>query len=236
MRIHSRAAFIIWKLIIIIAGVIALLAQSNILRGSVSPLMFHYFAPLLCIAIIIDSLIELIYTAQGGHEGRLALPGLKHSLMICSVLVVYFSAAILNLSINTYSGFENVPFLIFHYLMPILVVVDWLLFDPKGTAHMWAPFLYPLPAAIYLVVVELAVNVFSTNTAGIFLLSGAGTFPYPLFDTTLSGLSSVILLAVLCYVLMVAFGFVIAALDNLMKPRKAAVYGTSRRASHAHQS
>jgi hypothetical protein len=102
-----------------------------------------------------------------------------------------------------------------HYVVPIMTLLDWVLFDEKGKMPVWGPF-----AWMSLVVGYLAVVMIGAGPLGLYL--GGGTtgdvtrYPYTFLDPGIAGVGGV---AAFCGVMLVAFvvlGYVLFGIDRLL--------------------
>lgn len=101
-----------------------------------------------------------------------------------------------------------------HIITPCLVILDWLVFTPKGTFRWHDPVLWALIPYAYLVFA--------------FIYGGMGgefapgkTFPYPFMDVERLGVGGVAVRIAVLTVSLIAVGYVYVVLDRLMGRRRA---------------
>ncbi|GAA4440343.1 Pr6Pr family membrane protein [Actinokineospora soli] len=112
-------------------------------------------------------------------------------------------------SLYDLTGLAHVADLLLHTATPILTVVGWLLFGPRGLAQPRTAFYALLFPALYLVFTLIRGPI-------------VDFYPYPFLDVALHGYGAVLLnsLGVAALFLFLAFGAV--ALDRLLSPKPAA--------------
>jgi hypothetical protein len=109
---------------------------------------------------------------------------------------------------------------VLHYVVPIMVLLDWLLFDEKGKMPIWGPISWLSLVTAYLVVVMVGVGVFG-------LYMGGGTtadvtrYPYTFLDPAISGTVGVTAFCAGMLVAFTALGYVIFGADRLLARVKA---------------
>lgn len=101
-----------------------------------------------------------------------------------------------------------------HYVVPIMTLLDWLLFDPKGSMKKTDPLIWPLSMIVYFIFVMVMVYVFGVSMGS--TLNIGSRFPYPFIDVDVLGVPQVALTAVIMIVAFVVLGYVLFALDRLL--------------------
>ncbi|MBP3884108.1 MAG: Pr6Pr family membrane protein, partial [Olsenella sp.] len=107
---------------------------------------------------------------------------------------------------------------VLHYVVPIMVLLDWVLFDEKGKMPAWGPVSWLSLAAAYLAFTMVAVGVFGMNMGG-GTTADVTRYPYTFLDPALSGAGGV---AVFCAAMLVAFlalGYALFGIDRLLARR-----------------
>ncbi len=102
-----------------------------------------------------------------------------------------------------------------HYLVPIMTLLDWLLFDPKGRMPAWGPFTWISLAVGYLAFVQVGVGVFGLymgggNTADI------SRYPYTFLDPTIAGAGGVAGFSAAMVAAFIVLGFILYAIDRAL--------------------
>ena len=108
--------------------------------------------------------------------------------------------------------------IVLHYIVPIMTLLDWLLFDKKGEMPVWGPLTWESLALGYLAFSMIAVGVF-----GIYM--GGGTtadvtnYPYTFLDPGIVGGGGVAGFCAGMIVLFVVLGYLLYGTDHLMARR-----------------
>jgi hypothetical protein len=104
---------------------------------------------------------------------------------------------------------------VLHYIVPVMALLDWLLFDEKGRMPVWGPLAWISLAVGYLAFTMIAVGVF-----GIYM--GGGTtadltpYPYVFLDPAIVGAGAVIGFCAAMLAGFIALGYIMYGIDRLM--------------------
>lgn len=215
MRIRSKGFSIIWKLILLGFCTFGLLDGAGLLKGAYDadfPHMFTNVSNLFAWAYFLLATLRLI--ASRGDAGRPFAPQLKYTATI-SLTVTMLIAHFMLFDAMFQDGQLVWHLVAMHYVVPIMALLDWLLFDEKGKMPAWGPFVW-----MSLVVGYLAVVMVCAGPLGLYM--GGGTtadisrYPYTFLDPEISGAGGV---AAFCAAMLAAFvvlGYVLFAIDRLL--------------------
>lgn len=163
---------------------------------------FSYFT-VQCNILCIVAAASLVL--QPGRDGRLwrvlrldALVGISVTIVVSAIAL----APLLNLT-----GISWLTDVIFHYVMPIVTVVGWLLFGPRpriDTRTLLWSLVWPTAWTAYILVLGAI----------------SGWYPYPFMNVDRFGFLAVLRNSVLVLVLLLAAGFVYRLLDTRLPPRE----------------
>ena len=216
MRIQSKSASITWKLVLVAFATYGLLDGAGILAGSYDanfPHMFTNISNLFAWAYFLCAALWLI--AHRNEEDAVApAPGFKYTATI-SLLVTMLIAHFTLFDAMFRDGQVVYHLVVLHYIVPLMALFDWVLFDKKGTMPAWGPFAWMSLVLAYLVVTMVVVGVF-----GIFW--GGGTtaaitsYPYTFLDPAISGVGGVVGFCVAMLVAFVALGYLLFGIDRLL--------------------
>lgn len=115
------------------------------------------------------------------------------------------------------NGTLDVTLLILHYIVPIGIVLDWLLFDTKGHMTPTGPLVWVVLPLAYVIYIMVSVNVFGLFMGALKL--GPSRYPYSFFDVDALGAGSVALFIVAMLVAFIALGYVYFAIDHALAKR-----------------
>ncbi|MBP3883775.1 MAG: Pr6Pr family membrane protein [Olsenella sp.] len=102
-----------------------------------------------------------------------------------------------------------------HYVVPIMALLDWLLFDEKGKMVAWGPIAWLSLAAAYLVVVMIGAGPLGLDLGG-GTTAGITRYPYTFLDPAISGVGGVALFIAAMIVAFVVLGYLIFAIDKIL--------------------
>lgn len=102
---------------------------------------------------------------------------------------------------------------IVHYVVPISVFVDYILFTPKGYFKVFSPLIWCIIPLSYLIFALIRAEV----STGVFSVFGKGTsrYPYPFMDFDALGAGAAVRNIVIIGVAYIAFGYLFFAFDYL---------------------
>ena len=219
MRLKSKTASIVWKVVLLVFGGYGLLDGAGILAGAYESGFPHMFTNVSNLFAWVYFLIAVIWLVRNRDDEKSVTfaPQVKYTATI-SLLVTMLIAHFLLFDAMFRDGQLVWHLVALHYVVPLMVLLDWALFDEKGKMPVWGPF-----AWMSLVVVYLAVVMIGAGPLGLYL--GGGTtadvsnYPYTFLDPTISGVGGV---AAFCGAMLVAFvalGYVLFGIDRLLARR-----------------
>jgi hypothetical protein len=151
------------------------------------------------------------------------LPRVKgaFTLMITATFLVYlFMLSRTDFSMMSVSF--NVANVVLHYVVPVMVILDWLLFDKKRSYRWSDPFMWAVIPLLYLQFVFIRAEVGGVLTAR------GSRYPYFFLDIDAIGISAVLIYVLIFMVAFIVMGYVYVLVDRLLlkkrnKDRQAAV-------------
>jgi hypothetical protein len=207
MRIRSKALSILWKAAIAACAFVGLGLQIGLFKGELHLSSFKYFtniSNLLCMAYFLIDVIFLL--AVRGRDGSVGwCPALKGVAMM-GITVTWLVAHFM-LGSFTMGASLRVSVRLVHYVVPIMTILDWLLFDKKGQIKLTAPLLWTtFPLAYFTAIMGLA-----------YFGKGVPFYPYPFMNVEKQGLPRVLITVVLMLVFFVALGYLFVLVDRLLQ-------------------
>lgn len=76
-------------------------------------------------------------------------PQFRLAALLCVLLVPAVSACLLPEFYDGADAVTRLTVMLTHWVLPIGMVLDWLLFDPHGVLELWDPFAVVVPAVLY---------------------------------------------------------------------------------------
>ena len=215
MVIKNKTAAIVWKLVLLAVGTYGLLDGSGILAGAYTPNFPHMFTNVSNLFAWGYYLIAVIRLAMGRDTAnRPFAPTAKYTAMV-SLLVTMLIAHFMLFDAMFQNGQLVWHLVAMHYVVPIMTLLDWFLFDEKGRMPVWGPFAWLSLVLVYLVVVMVC-----AGPLGMYM--GGGTtgditrYPYTFLDPGIMGVGGVALFCGGMFVGFVVLGYLIYGLDRLL--------------------
>ena len=187
---------------------------SNLMSAQPTWTAFLYYTVLsnvLCLGWMVASAIVTLRDAQAAGWVGTSTPSARGAAAVMMAITVTMLIYLIVLvpstfeQPGTYEPFTLTDNLV-HIVTPLLVIVDWLLFVPKGKVRRFDPFLWALPAYAYLL--------FAFTYSALGGRFGGGTvYPYPFMDVDVHGVGGVALWIIGLTVALVAVGYVYYVLD-----------------------
>ena len=207
MQVQNRYISILYKCGAFAAGLTGILLQCGVGTGRLDLSVLNYFtlmSNVLCAVYFLLSAIWLLI------RKRSIFPAMKGALLLCisvTGLVYHFMLA---------GRFEMQGTLfwsntLLHYIVPLLTVLDWLLFDEKGRYTKRDPLKWTLFPAAYFLYVNIRVKM------GGILGPYGNRYPYFFMDPDLLGWGPVLLIAFGMGLAFLALGYFILWMDNRLK-------------------
>ena len=223
---NNLFAQLIFRSVLSIIAVISLITSFTILNkasdgGGISPFLYYthwsnFLAELVIFASLISTIIQYVKGKKEGNNTYLPLLKYCSNIMIIATFVV--AAFVLPDKIWT-SGYWTLSSVFHHFLMPILVVLDSILFDRKKSYRIYYPFLGVILPLIYWIVVITRFSI-KRNIEGGKIPEKLWDYYYPYGFTNVDKSSSyVFLISLLAGILvaLIAIGFIYYYVDKLEK-------------------
>lgn len=173
--------------------------------GDAAPRLFGYWVMLFATILYFSSALYLFFHRRSGVAG--CLPRLT-ALAVINLLIIMLGALIFNINnidFPTAGGFSGI---LICYIIPILALVDWLVFAKKGALRTTDPWMFLAPSVIFASLIIITTEKLPTNYAWL--------YPYPLFDYQAIGLLPMAWLLLISVTLIVVGGYIIFLLDFTM--------------------
>lgn len=200
MKIRSQAAATLSKLIVSIAAAFGVLKVCGVFAGAADFSQLRYYA---VFANALAAVFYFICFVRGLFVNRELLPKFRGAVILLLAVSVFMDAAKL-----TGEGSTAFSYLLLHDIVPILTVLDWLLFGEKGHYRWIAPVLWLILPNLYFIYVFVRVKLFSRGWLYGFLNTGVrGGWPVLLTVLTLDAFA-------------LALGYLFASIDHLTVEHK----------------
>lgn len=209
MYISYKPVVVFWRILTALGGALGLLLNFGIFSGKIDTLEFQYFTNLSSIAATLYFLVLSFWSINNEEKEKTCLvPWLKSMLTFSMCVTGLIAHFILN-RCEIPTGDGTVANNILHYLLPAMVVLDWLLFDKKGNYKVFFPFLWCIPPYLYLIYTYVVVLIMD-GTVG-----KSGKYPYSFMDIDANGVVTTICLIITLTIAFIALGFIVYGIDKL---------------------
>lgn len=230
MYIGYKPLAVFWRMIIALLGTVALLFNF-ILNTRLQIVQLEYFYNLITIFTVIYYYILSFWQINNTNKERTCLvPWLKGAITVSSVGIMLISFFFINnLTIPQWDTYFIANTM--HYIIPFMVISDWLLFDKKGFFKPFFPILWTIPPALYTAYVYISVLVMNrpvgSETKFCYPISNCGNYPYPFFNIEANGIINTVAKLLLLAVVLISVGYIMYGIDII--PRKVGGFIASKK-------
>jgi len=217
MYIRAKAPSVVWKFGIALCGAVGITYLLGVFNGQCNLSMFRYYtnlSNLLCVLYFAADAVYLLARRRPGAPQNLC-PTLKGIVMMgitVTWLVAHFMLGSFQMGTNMRLAVRLV-----HYVVPIMTILDWLLFDRKGQITLTAPLVWTAFPLIYFAYVMITAALRQGNGFG------SSRYPYPFLNVDSLGLGKVLLTVLLMVLFFIALGYGFVLADHLLQRAGAAL-------------
>lgn len=210
MNIKNKTLSVSFKIIIVLSALYGVYLNSG-LPEKFSPQMFLYYTILsniLCLGYFIYASIITIINDE--HKLNMSLKGSVTMAITVTMIIYWFILVPAGFVMGDGKQLAN---LLVHLFVPLLVLLDYLLFDPKGKLQKKDPlFWLSIPLAYY-------IFTFIAYFFDVRYMSDT-RFPYFFIDHTIIGIPNVILSVCGLIIFFVVLGYLIYFIDYLLSKKQ----------------
>lgn len=192
--------FLLVRLAVLLA--LLVLAVSGVKDGS-SPEMLKYYTYLSNILVCITVAVRVILCALRLFGLQVRMPG-----SVCGwvALSIFFTFATVFLVLSPFSALGDWLDARIHYVVPLLTVADWVIFEPRGTLRWYHPLCWLFTPVVYfayvLALVQLGIRFKGSQ------------FPYFFMNVQTLGWGKVLTILVMLAAVFLAVGYAMVAFDR----------------------
>lgn len=233
MYISWKPLAVFWRIIIALTGTVALLFNFGILKANVQLAQIEYFYNIIAILTVTYYYVLSFWQINNTKKEKTCLaPWLKGTLTVSCVGIMIISHFFINNNVvpnwDTYFVANTL-----HYIIPTMVIIDWLIFDKKGFFKPFFPIIWTIPAILYSVYVYVSVLILN-RSVGIeksfcYPISNCGSYPYPFFNMDANGIINTVATLLLLAVILLVIGYLMYGIDII--PGKVSGLISSRKKS-----
>lgn len=215
MQIRSKTLSIIFKFVIIAFVVAGVLINFGIFEGRFDSNVINFFTTLSNLFCMLYCIFAIVWQLRQPQEGsKLTFCPTWRGMAMLSIIVTMLVAHTMLRFMFEMTGAMGFSAQALHTIVPLLFVLNWLLFDSKGNFKKWSPLLWLVPAYVYFGYALIAAQI------GDGIGCNGSRYPYPFLDIDANGLSTVLLTVLVLTVFFIALGYGIYFLDRAMGRRK----------------
>lgn len=212
MRINNPFLSVSFKILLSVTAILGVLIQCGVFDGELHFSVFNYYT------LLSNVLCAVYFGAAMVYEVRkqdTLLPALKGAIVLAITVTGLVYHFMLSGSFQM-QGTMALSNILLHYVVPVMAVLDWLVFDRKGRYTWKSPLMWVLLPLVYFAYAMLRVALGAT------LGYDGNRYPYPFLDTDALGWGQVIIHVLVMGLSFIALGYVFFAADHFLA-RKALV-------------
>ena len=210
VKTRKETFSLIYKAAIVLAVIIGILLQCEVGTSNFSLSSFRMFTTLSNCAVAV---FFVVYIAKCLIEGQnqlgKAIKYFKFLITLSIMLTGLVAHFMLQGLFDNMASEVKVGLTLLHYVVPIAVVLDWIIFDEKGKTEWKMPFFAAAFPILYVIVTMIAAP----------LMPSASRYPYPFLNVDALGVPMVALNIVLLAIAFLTVGFLGVWLDHKLGKR-----------------
>ena len=213
MRIKSQTLSMIFKFIIFICAFVSILIECGFVNSIWSFNKLYYYGLFSTTICALYFLLAGINTFKTSKTYKPLIKGMVIILSMVNMFVFHFLLS------NNYNKEEifKVSNILIHYVIPIMTLLDWLLFDEKGKYNKLSSLKFVILPNIYFILIIIISKLFNP----IFNEFGTSSnYPYHFIDIDVIGFSEVIKNVIFLNLIFIALGYAIVLIDKLLSYKK----------------
>ncbi|WP_297285488.1 Pr6Pr family membrane protein [uncultured Brachyspira sp.] len=195
---------IIYKLIIIILGLFAVISGLITADKKIDIETLYYFTYQSNILVIVYFIIDIIYLIK---KQKIFMPRLKGTITMSITVTFLIYHFLLS------GGYDNradiIRSTILHYIVPIMTIVDYILFDKKGIYKNIDPILWLIIPLIYFLFIFIRAKLGGE-------LSNGSYYPYFFIDINKYGIKTVLKNALFITIAFTILGYIELFIDRII--------------------
>ena len=210
--IKSRIAQLIYISAFCTLGIIGAIASVGLFEAQYAKGFYVYFTNLsnyFCLGIMIAELIFVIKKLKNNENGSVSVSPLFKFIGVIMIVVTFAVYNFLLAKDRTIYQNLSIRSILLHIILPVMYVLDWILFYDRKQIKWFYPLLTLIAPAIYAVYVFIRA----------WILGGVGVVIYPYFflDPTKIGVIGVLKWLGILFVVFLALGYIFYAIDKIKR-------------------
>jgi len=198
----------VFKLSIAVFGIVGIQLQLGLFTQSPNWSMFTYFTNLSNLACVIYFICAVIWVLTVGTLKNMTFCPLFKGIVTMSITVTMLIAQCM-LNDFPMNGTMGIALILLHQVVPIMTILDWVIFDEKGQITKRSPVIWICAPLIY-----FAYSMIATQINGD--LGNGSRYPYPFIDVDALGAGTVALTVIVLVAAFIALGYLYYGVDHLL--------------------
>ena len=198
-------------MIIALGGAVSHLLNFNIFSGHPDLSKIQYFINISSILVVVYYFVLSFWQINDTKNEKTCLwPWLKGTIILTSCSTCLLGHLFVN---NNTIPDWNSHFVIntLYYIIPIMVIIDWILFDKKGNYKIYFPLIWCIPSFLYAVYVYVSVLVLQKKVGTV----ANSMYPYSFFEIDANGIMHTVAMMFMFAVIIVGLSFLFYGVDML---------------------
>jgi len=149
-----RGAALAYRIVFASVALWALALLVDLDEGRFEPVVFVFFTALSNLAVLVWAALSIVVTARDGRRdgwrgGSSPSPRAAGYPLMSIIVTMLIYLVVLAPTVPADELFTLEDTLV-HVVVPVLMILDWILFTPKGTQRWYDPLLWAIPPYAYL--------------------------------------------------------------------------------------
>ncbi|MCD7978607.1 MAG: Pr6Pr family membrane protein [Tannerellaceae bacterium] len=216
MYLQNRFVFLAYKVLFLFLCLWGLYLNSGLPQGTIQWHVLDYYtiqSNILCLLYFAWSFYKNL--REGEETGRVYTPAprLKGAITFCitvTMLIYHFILVPVQFSMGNAAIVYSTGNILVHYVVPGMVILDWILFDKKGRWKIYDPFLWLVIPYVYFVFAIVRAH-FRGNIPGT-----QSRYPYGFINIDQYGWEQVLMNAGKLTLVFLLIGFLYVCMDRLL--------------------
>lgn len=201
-----KYASIVFKFLIVLLSIFGIFVQIGLFDLNVDLSIMNYYTLISNFVCTVYFTGALVYQIKHFKEDKVFLPEIKSAVTMCITFTMLIVIVLLKGKFPT-AGLIGLSFIILHYIVPIMVILDWIIFDKKGYYKKYYPFTNLIIPIIYYSYVVIMVH------SG-YRFSDISAYPYPFQDVFELGYLKVIITDIMIAIFFIGLGYLYYFIDH----------------------
>ncbi len=216
LPIENRYVSLAFKLILVAICAVGLYMNVILPEGVQISILLSYFTIQSNIFCLVYFAVAAAYCVMDiRNDGKIGtttpFPRIKGAVVLAITITFLVYTFILNPGFSmTGEAADLIPNLIVHLIVPVMAIMDWILFDRKGNYQKYDPVYWLSIPLLYMVYIMIRAQI-----GGPF--PNDSQYPYPFMDVDILGVGGTILSFVLLAAFFALLGYVFYFIDRKMK-------------------